>query len=74
MHKWALPVLLMVAGLTAGLGVSRVQPLTLIAEAVFARCLSALKDERVAASLLVGAALARKVHYLATAALAPFAG
>ncbi len=33
------------------------QPLTLIAEAVFARCLSALKDERVAASrVLAGAA------------------
>ncbi len=29
------------------------QPLTLIAEAVFARCLSALKDERVAASKLL---------------------
>ncbi len=28
-------------------------PLTLISEAVFARCLSALKDERVAASLLI---------------------
>lgn len=30
------------------------QPLTLIGEAVFARCLSALKDERVAASQLLG--------------------
>ena len=31
-------------------------PLTLIGEAVFARCLSALKDERVAASRLIGEA------------------
>jgi len=35
------------------------QPLTLIGEAVFARCLSALKDERVAASKALPAAAAR---------------
>jgi len=34
------------------------QPLTLIGEAVFARCLSALKDERVEASKLIQAAVA----------------
>nr|AUN37064.1 decarboxylating 6-phosphogluconate dehydrogenase [uncultured bacterium] len=33
------------------------QPLTLISEAVFARCLSALKDERVAASKVLGSAV-----------------
>jgi len=35
------------------------QPLTLIGEAVFARCLSALKDERVAASKLLRADVSR---------------
>ncbi len=35
------------------------QPLTLIGEAVFARCLSALKDERVAASRILGGPSAR---------------
>jgi len=35
------------------------QPLTLIAEAVFARCLSALKDERVAAARVLGGSIAR---------------
>ena len=35
------------------------QPLTLIGEAVFARCLSALKDERIAASRLLAGPIAR---------------
>ena len=42
-----------IAALDAG------QPLTLIAEAVFARCLSALKDERVTASKLIKADVGR---------------
>ncbi len=36
--------------LTVGYAIGACQPLTLIGEAVFARCLSALKDERVAAA------------------------
>ncbi|HEY3789835.1 MAG TPA: NADP-dependent phosphogluconate dehydrogenase, partial [Urbifossiella sp.] len=37
-------------------------PLTLIAEAVFARCLSAQKDERVAASSILAGPALQKVH------------
>ena len=43
---------------TVGAALDDGMPLTLIGEAVFARCLSAIKDERVAASKLIRPALA----------------
>ncbi len=43
---------------TASIALDLGMPLTLIGEAVFARCLSSLKDERVAASKLLGGPLA----------------